>query len=750
MIDIGMRSLRAGMLAMLLAGAVALPAQDRTTAGASASRAHSLDRLYSYPRLIGTAPTGYSWSPDGERLAFLWNDEGGEFRDVWITSTADPRPQRLTRLPQPEIATPSPGDTEAILQLHDAERDAGVSTLLWHPDGRRLLFVFRGELFALLPGEQPSRIAFARGALSQLDISPDRRWVSFLRAGRVWRGQLLGDSLDAAPAGPEPGADIGIQSYRWSPDARRIAVVQFDRSDVPVRKIPDYLREEPALQEIARPYPGEEPGRRRLGVLDPATGGMRWVALDADERDLIFSYAWSPDGGTIAVDRSDLFVNDRRVLLVDAATGNARRILRELDTLNVTAQWQLEWAPDGRGLFFLSDRDEDYHIYYLSTRGGAPVRITRGDWAVFSFHVSAPAHAIFLVGNRDRREERHIYRVALNGGAVTRLSESAGNHAPVFSPDGRYAAVRYSSDTVPPDLFLTRLEAGAPAPRERRVTESPLAEFTAYRWQGARYVTFPSHADGAPLQGRLLLPHDFDPARRYPAVLGSVYSNTVLNQWGGRSAHPNWGIDQYLLQEGFVILQVDVRGSAGHGRAHRRGIRLDYGGIDVEDLHSAVQYLGTLGYVDTSRVGLWGSSYGGLLTAMSLFRKPGVYRAGIAAAPATNVRHALTGEMRVMESPERRPAAYDSASAVTFAAGLQDRLLLLHGMRDWIVLFHDSMTLLHHLILMEKPVDIVVLPDAQHAWTQEGSSQVRFAYGKVAEYLIRHVRDAPLRERAAP
>ncbi len=729
----------AGVVTLLVAGASATAAQDQVAARAEGVRRHTIERLYSYPRLIGTAPSAYVWSSDGSRLAFLWNDEGQEFRDVWLVDGEGARPRRLTHLPRPAIPEDPGGDIAAIEREIHAERHPGVTALIWHPDGERLLFIFEGEPYAIRPREGAVRLMAERGAMGQLSFSPDGRLLSFLRGGRLWVGELRSDSITSRPIGSAPTDRAAVQSVRWSPDSRMLAITEVDRSQVPMRGIPDYLTEEPTLVQVARPYPGEEAGTRRLGLVDVSSDETRWVELEGDSGDLIFGLEWSPDSRTLVVDRSDLFVNDRRILLIDARSGASRLLYREVDTLNVTAQWQVEWAPDGKGIYFLSDRDEDYHIYYVPITGGRPARITSGDWAVFSFHVSEAARSIFLVGNRGRPEERHIYRVALRGGSVAQVSQRPGNHLPVYSPDGGRAAVRFSSDDAPPDLYITKLDGEHGRERETRVTHSPLDEFDEYHWAGARYVTFPSHADGVQLHGRVILPPRFDPAGRYPAILGSTYSNTVLNQWGGRTAHPNWGVDQYLAQQGFVILQVDVRGSAGHGRAYRRRIRLDYGGIDVDDLHSGVQYLATLGYVDTSRVGIWGSSYGGLMTAMSLFRKPGVYRAGVAAAPATNVRHALTGEMRVMESPVRRPAAYDSASAITFASGLQDRLLILHGMRDWIVLFRDSMTLLHHLILMEKNVDVVVLPDAQHAWTQEGSRQVRYAYGKVVEFLERHL-----------
>jgi dipeptidyl-peptidase-4 len=468
----------------------------------------------------------------------------------------------------------------------------------------------------------------------------------------------------------------------------------------------------------------------------------------------------------LLVDRSDLYVKDRRLRVVDIETGAGEDVYREADPENVTSYWQAEWAPDGKGIYFLSDRDEDYHIYLLPEAGGAPQRITQGNWAVASFEVSAVAQTLFFVANEGRPEERHIYQIGLGGGQMTRLSRAAGTHSPVYSPDGRYAAVHFSSDAVPPELMLTDLTLtpssavasaeAEPSPlrgegvkeeeqlsSERRITSSPLPEFEGYTWVQPEYVTFQSHLDGMTLTGRLTLPPNLDRGKKHPAILGSVYSNTVRNQWGGRTAHPTWGLDQYLVQEGYILLNVNFRGSWGNGRALRRGIRLDYGGIDVEDLYSGVKYLESLGYVDMDRIGIWGSSYGGLLTCMSLFKKPGVYKAGVAGAPATNVWHAMTGEMRVMMAPQDQPEEYLDSSAFAHAAGLRDHLMIIHGMRDRTVLFKDSVSLAERLMRMGRDVDFVVLPNSRHGWDTESSYQTIFAFKKLVGHFERYLGKGP-------
>jgi dipeptidyl-peptidase-4 len=687
---------------------------------------------------------------------FLWNDEGRNFRDVWMldVDVRDGVPQRITRMPRPEAPTADPRDPVAAAEAEVAvQRDRGVSSVLWHPDGRSILMTFHGDLWLVAPGGEPRRLTETDVAETQAAYSPDGRVLAFLREGDLWLMAADGSSSTTVRRTTLASPGIALASYEWSPDGLKIAVLETDERDVTVRGIPDYLSEETRLVDVRRAYPGEEAGRQRVGVVDatltPQSGGeIEWIELDGGPAgggvpDMLLSYRWSPDGRRLAIDTSDLIAKDRRIFLADMerdVPAPARVLVREQEPLNETFYyWRIEWSVDSRLLYFLSDRDVDYHVWAVAPSDGIPVPVplTGGAWAVASMH---PVEGgLIVVGNRGNAEERHLFLATDVGGDVVRLSQRSGTHTPTVSPDGRHAAVAFSSDGTPPELLLTSL---GPDRGERVVTSSPVPEFSDYDWVVPEYVTFESHVDGTTLYGRLTLPPDFDPTERYPAILGSVYTDAVRNQWGGRTAHPTWGLDQYLAQEGYILLNVDMRGSWGRGRDHRRGIRLDYGGMDIEDLESGVRFLETLGYVHMDRVGIWGSSYGGLVTAMSLFRKPGVYAAGVAGAPATSVWHALTGQMAVMLGPDDSPAEYADSSPFMHAHGLEDPLMIIHGMRDRVVLFKDTVTLVQRLLLLGKDVDLVALPDSGHAWDNESLVQTRFAFKKLVDFFDRHLAGA--------
>jgi dipeptidyl-peptidase-4 len=739
----------AAAIGLIVAGtAAAAAAGTGAGAGAGAGAAAAapprltIDRLYSLPWLIGTKPRNPQWSPDSRELAFLWNDDGGNFYDVWVADRTTGQPIRVTSMPRPERPIDPGKDVAKLAQVAASETDSGVSELLWAPDGRHLLFIFHGGIYRVLPGANPERLTQVCAGASDMAVANDTGLLAY----------LCDDSLRATrssgAAAPEitlyaPGKEsVSVESFVWSGDGRRIAFVEADASKVPVRGIPDYLGAETRLVPVKRPFPGEPSESRRVGIVAATGGEPRWIALGGDPLDQIFSLSWSPDAKTLLIDKSDLYIKDRRLLLADADHGSTRTLLREADPNNVTAEWWSDWAPDGKGIYFISDRDNDYHVYYQSLSGAAPRRITTGNWAVFSATIAAKAQALFFVSNANRPEERQVYRVPLAGGAPVRVTQAAGAHLPLLSPDGKLLADLYSSDIRPPDLYIQESTLGAGRERVRQITHSPLPEFARYRWVAAKYVSFPNVNDGTLLHARLTLPPDFDPHKKYPAILGSVYSNTVHNEWGGRIYHPTWGIDQFLAQQGYVIMNVDISGSSGYGKLFRQRIREDYGGVDVDDLYSGVRYLIAQGFVDAQRVGIWGSSYGGLLTTMSLFRRPGVYRAGVAGAPATSLFHAQTGEMRTMMAPQDHAQQYARASAFLQSGGLSDHLLIIHGMRDDTVLFKDSVTLEQRLILQGGDVDFVMLPDAPHGWDTRGLAQTRYAFHKLYDYFERYMPSA--------
>lgn len=734
-----MRRVRTGTAALLVIAVAA--------SGAQAQRPADLERFYSAPSLIGTAPRSVSWSPDSRRLAFLWNTDGTNFMDVFVAEPAAGDsivPRRLSAMTRAPVAVPATDSSALAFTRWSQQRaalaqelDPGVTALTWHPDGARLVVTFRGDLYlvdARRPESPPHRLTDTPTAESRaVFVGADR--LAWLGEGDLHVATLAADSLAAVQRVTRLAREgVGIEQFLVSPDGRYAMIVETDRTQIRTRTIPDYLTDETRVSAVRRAMPGEPSEVRRVGLVQLTGGFTTWLRWSLDRFDVLHGAQWSPDGSKLLLDASDVFVKHRRLLAIEVAVGAVRTLVEEREPQNVSAEWQAAFGADGAGVYFTTDRRDDYHVWYAPLDGSPPRAVTSGPWAVAA--LAGTASALFVTSNQGRAEERHLWRYSLTGSGGRQVTREPGTHTAVVSPDGQWAADLHSADTIPPDLWLVDTQRGT----RQRITRSPRPEFATYRFTAARYVTFPSRRDGATLHGRLLLPPGRSNGVRVPLIIGSAYSNTVRNQWGGRNAHPLWGLDQVLLEKGFAILAVDVAGSSGHGTAFRRRIRMDYGGIDVEDLHSGVEWAVREGIADSTRVGIWGSSYGGLLTTMSLFTKSGVYRAGVAGAPATNVWHALTGEQRVMMRPQENMRAYANASSHTRAEGLQGHLMLIHGMRDVVVLYRDSAWLTQYLLQLGKDVELVTLPDAGHGWDLEGLAQTRFAFRQLVGFFERTLR----------
>jgi dipeptidyl-peptidase-4 len=723
---------------LLLGGALGTKALAAPWEGAPSD----LDALLASPPVIGSAPGARAWRADGGALAFAWNDEGGRTRDLWLYDPGSRVPQRLTYLA---------GKTDA---------GGGVGELAWL-DSARIALVRSGELWVYdLTTRKMTALETEVPQLRNLQVSPDGRYLAFTSGGPAssYQHEFMGDGglwLRRTDAGTDtasrrlygtPDPRVYVARYEWSADGERIAILETDNRDVAEREIHYYEGGELQVDRVVRPFPGETVASRRPGVVDVQSGEVSWLPLE-DPEESVWAFDFAADGERLLVATSDALAEQFRVDVYAVDSGERVRFHEHLDPGNVVPGWSAAWAPEGDGVLVLSDRDGFYHLYHVPEAGADPIALTGGDWEIFDLAVDEAGDRIYFTANRSHPAERQLYRIDLDGGEPERLTDAPGFWEAQFAPDYSSVSFTFSSDTVPPDLYARSLDeaGGGAADGVTRVTESPREGFDDYRWADVQYIEYPALRDGKPdgqrILGRLQVPPDYDPQGCYPMVVGSIYSDTVRNQWARIIARPNWALDQYLVSQGYLVLKVNVRGSRGQGREFSGGLFHDYGGIDTDDIATVVRGLIEDGAVDPERVGIWGNSYGGLMTLMSLFKKPGLYAAGVAGAPATNVWHAYPGQMWVMGRPEGpdMPGRYEKQSALYQSAGLADPLMIIHGTADSIVLYSDTLALLERLIEQNKPVELVSLPGGSHGWMADTPAQTRFAFQKMLDFFELHM-----------
>ncbi len=686
----------------------------------------------SAPFLAGTSPVAPAWSPDSRWVGFLWNSEARPGRDLWIVAATGGRPQRLTR--------------------------SGAGDFVWSRDSRTLFYSASDGIWRVnLTGGAPTKLAATAGDQSDLTLSPDGLTLAYLSQGDLWFTPVATGRVRrvthvaVAPASTlklgtyfKPDVEIGryvwggeMPPYAWSPDGRFIAIQIVDRRQVRQVPFPYYLGEETSQNLLRRGSPGEPNESRTIGFLDVATGTIRPLALADPTSVQNIGMEWS-NGGRLLIDRESDTAEDRWILIAGPADAMAREVWHDQRATRIYNAVTATWHPDGTRVLFVGDLDDRYRLYSLVPGGTIPTALTpatsdvTGDRGAVTPLVDGASQSIFYVSNEAGPAERQVYRITGEGGPPQRITTRPGVHLPVLSPDGTRLALLQSDDLSPTELYLTDAKRRSP---ELRVTTSPPREFATQRWATPRYVSFKHKTDPFTIHARILEPPNLDRSKKYPVIFGPVYSNTVRNHWNGLYGM----VQQLLVQQGYIVVQVDVRGSTGYGRDFREKFLMDWGGGDLEDLESAVDYLKTLPYADTDRMGIWGSSYGGTLTVFMLFKKPGLFKAGVAGAPATNPFFFGSDDVAIARRPATNPDAFERGNALQYAKNLQDHLLIIHGMQDDVVPFKTSVVLAEELMKLGKDFDFAFAPGATHGWTQR-EYYARYLLGKLVAHFNRHLR----------
>ena len=433
---------------------------------------------------------------------------------------------------------------------------------------------------------------------------------------------------------------------------------------------------------------------------------------------------WSEDGKNAVLMARSADNKDRWVLLLDPATGKTKVLGKVNDDAWVggPGAFTLGWLPDNERVYFESERDGFAHLYTVSITGGEPAQLTSGQFEVSGVRLSNDKSKFYFTSSEGSFFERHLYSMPLAGGTRTRITSMPGNNQADVSPDDTMLADVRSYSNKPPELYLLANQpAPANAAEAKPVTTSPVPEFSSHNWIDPRIVSIKAR-DGATVYGRIYIPSNWKGGG--PAVLfvhGAGYLQNVHRWWS--SYYREYMFHHLLMERGFVVLDIDYRGSAGYGRDWRTGIYRHMGGKDLSDHVDAVDYLAKEHGVDRKRIGMYGGSYGGFITLMGLFTEPDVFAAGAALRPVTDWAHYNNSyTSNILNLPQNDAEAYKRSSPIYFAGGLKGALLICHGMVDTNVNFQDTVRLVERLIELRKENwQVAPYPAEDHGFDREAS-----------------------------
>jgi dipeptidyl-peptidase-4 len=656
-----------------------------------------------------------TWAPDGKHFAFrerdsLWQYDAQSGLKKEIVSLARLREKAVKGAP-----------AEAFDWQN---RRVAESSYQWSSSGAEMLVEADGDLFLVqvASGEWKQLTATAE-AEHDPKLSPDGRQVAFRRQQDLYTlevasrketrlthdgsATLLNGQLDWVY--PEE-LELGT-AYWWSPDSKRIAYLQFDISHEPIFPQVDLLSARGKLEPERYPKAGDPNADVRVGVAPAAGGPTRWMDLGETRGFLIARVDWLPSGDGLAVQRLNRVQNRLDLLLADPSSGSASPLLHEQDPYWVDVSDSYRFLHDGKHFLWSSERDGFRHLYLYSMDGKLVHPITRGDWDVTEIAgVDEAAKTVYYTSTAQSALERHLYRVGFDGKHAARLTQTAGMHSVSMSPNCEYYLDSESSLSSPRQRTLhakdgkqtaVYMEADRKATEELQILPTEIVKVTA--------------SDGALLYARLIKPAGFSPEKKYPAIVmiyGGPGSQTVQNTWSGAS----W--DQALAARGFVIWELDNRGSLGRGHRWQSAVFHNLGAKELEDQKEGVRYLESLGFVDPARVGIHGWSYGGFMTLYALCNAPDLFRAGIAGAPVTDWRNYDTiYTERYMGLPQENVDGYRRGSVVAKAADLSAKLMIVHNFGDDNVHFQNTLQMADALERAGKQFELMVYPQKAHGVT---------------------------------
>ncbi len=496
----------------------------------------------------------------------------------------------------------------------------------------------------------------------------------------------------------------------WSKQGDKVAFYRKDETGVSDYPLVDIDKRVAQVENIKYPMAGMTSEEVHLGIYDINKKRTLFLKTGDNTDHYLTSVTWGPDGKYVYLAILNREQNHLWLNKYDAETGEkVKTLFEEADPKYVEPEHPLYFNPFNKEQFiWFSERDGWDHLYLYDTDGNLIKQVTKGKWVVTTFNGYYRKHYVYFTATIESPLQKNLYSVDLRNGKITRLTPDHGTHTAKISKSGKYIIDIYSSTDVSREYKLLNYKRKTLAVIQK--DKKPLKD---YKLGKMDIFTIPAE-NGDDLYCRMIKPVDFDSTKKYPVIVyvyGGPHAQLITDSWlGGAGLFLN-----YLAENGYLIFTLDNHGSANRGRDFEQVIHRHLGTNEIKDQITGVNYLKTLPYVDTARIGVHGWSFGGFMTTSLMLRTPGVFKVGVGGGPVIDWKYyeVMYGE-RYMDTPQENPEGYKEASLLNYVKNLKGHLLLIHGTVDPTVVWQHSLLLIQKAIEENKLIDYFVYPGQPH------------------------------------
>ncbi|MFV8362833.1 S9 family peptidase [Flavobacterium sp. ZT3P35] len=523
-----------------------------------------------------------------------------------------------------------------------------------------------------------------------------------------------------------------VKAFDWSADSKKVAYIRFDESQVPEFSMSMFGKDlYPTMQTFKYPKAGEKNAVVSLHVYDVSSNAVKNINLGNYNDFYIARLKWTNDANTLSAQVLNRHQDNLDLVYIDGNSGAVKVVLNEKDKAYVDVTDNLTFLKDN-SFIWTSEKDGFNHIYLYDKNGKLKNQLTKGTWEVTNYYgLDEKTNTVYYQSVENGSINRDVYRIGLDGKNKIRLSQNTGTNAATFSPNFQYYINTFSSISQPTTYTLNEAKAG----KQVQVIENNEAlavKLKGYNLPSKEFFVLKTDK-GNQLNAWMIKPKDFDPTKKYPVFMyqySGPGSQQVNNEWN--STDDYWFM--MLSQQGYIVACVDGRGTGFKGAAFKKVTQLQLGKYEVEDQIDAAKVIGNYSFVDKSRIGIFGWSYGGFMSSNCLLKGSDVFKMAIAVAPVTNWRfYDSVYTERYMQTPQENANGYDDNSPINHVNKLKGKFLLIHGSGDDNVHVQNSMQMIEALIQANKQFDSQIYPDNNHG-IYGGKTRIQL-YTKMTNFI---------------